>query len=187
MMRSKRTGETHSLADFLPAERRRIMDGANEVRREQMRAAEARRNVYRAWNEVCSGTREGAHVTGLHYVPENNELIVYADGSAWVAELSMMREIIRARMYRLGVDIAQIKVQLTKPGYTASTPSTKTSSSGPSRPAKKGPAPRHPLSESADRKLDATVAPIEDARLRDALKKAMKASLEHKITKDGRN
>lgn len=186
-MRPKRTGETRNLADFLPAERRRIMDGANETRREQMRAAEARRDVYRAWNEVCSGTREGAHVTGLHYVPENNELIVYADGSAWVAELSMMREIIRARMYRLGVDIAQIKVQLTKPGYAAPGLSAKASPSAPSRPAKKAPVPRCPLSESASRALDATLAPIEDPRLRDALKKAMKASLEHKITKDGRN
>ena len=187
MTRTDRTGETHSLADFLPAERRRIMDGASETRREQMRAAEARRDVYRAWNEVCSGTREGAHVTGLHYVPENNELIVYADGSAWVAELSMMREIIRARMHRLGVDIAQIKVQLTKPGYAAPAPAAKTASFGPSRPAKKVPSPRRPLSEPARRELDAAVEPIDDARLREALKKAMQASLEHKITKDGRN
>ena len=115
----KRTGETHSLADFIPSERARIMDGTSPVRREQMRAAESSRSVYRAWNEVCAGTREGAHVTGLHYVPESNELIVYADGSSWVGELTMMREIIRARMLRHGANIADIKVRLSRGGYPA--------------------------------------------------------------------
>lgn len=180
MTRSKRSGETHNLADFLPIERRRILDQASDIRRAQMHAAEASRDVYRAWNEICAGTREGAHVTGLHYVPESNELIVYADGSSWVAELTMMREIIRARMYRRGVDIANIKVLLTRPGYTSHRiKSTRPADAAPSQRAAAPPA--RPLTPDEESALEGEVSPIEDPRLRDALKKAMKASLEHKI------
>ena len=186
----KRTGETHSLADFIPSERARIMDGASPVRREQMRAAESSRAVYRAWNEVCAGTREGAHVTGLHYVPESNELIVYADGSSWVGELTMMREIIRARMLRHGANIADIKVRLSRGGYPAggrvkAPASSVPSSSSPAATAKQGPVtPSRALSAAEVSALDESVSPIGDDRLREALKKAMKASFEHKITKE---
>ena len=177
MARSDRTGETHSLADFIPAERRRIMDGASDTRRAQFRAAEASRDVYRAWNQVCAGTREGAHVTGLHYVPEANELIVYADGSSWVGELTMMREIIRARMYRLGVDIAAIRVKLSHEEYAAPRPAAR-----PAQPnratAPHRPVTRHPLTPEQDERLDESVADIADTRLADALKRAMKASFE---------
>lgn len=177
MARSDRTGEAHSLADFIPAERRRIMDGASDARRAQFRAAEANRDVYRAWNQVCAGTREGAHVTGLHYVPESNELIVYADGSSWVGELTMMREIIRARMYRLGVDIAAIRVKLSHEGYAPGKPSARAGqpnhASAPHRAAA-----RHPLTPEQDEKLDESVAGLADARLADALKRAIKASFE---------
>ena len=186
----KRTGKTHSLADFIPSERARIMDGASPVRREQMRAAESSRAVYRAWNEVCAGTREGAHVTGLHYVPESNELIVYADGSSWVGELTMMREIIRARMLRHGANIADIKVRLSRGGYPAggrvkAPASSASSPSSPAATAKQGPAaPSRALSAAEVSALDESVSPIGDDRLREALKKAMKASFEHKITKE---
>ena len=180
MTQSKWSGETHSLADFLPAERHRILDQASETRRAQMHAAEASRDVYRAWNEVCAGTREGAHVTGLHYVPESNELLVYADGSSWVAELTMMREIIRARMYRRGVDIANIKVQLTRPGYTPHRIKS-ARAAGAATSSRKPAAPARPLTPAEETALEGEVSPIEDPRLRDALKKAMKASLEHKI------
>ena len=177
MARSDRTGETHSLADFIPAERRRIMDGASDTRRAQFRSAEASRDVYRAWTPVCAGTREGAQVTGLHYVPESNELIVYADGSSWVGELTMMREIIRARMYRLGVDIAAIRVKLSHEGYAAARPTARpvqpNRATAPHRAA-----PRHPLTPEQDERLDESVADIADTRLADALKRAMKASFE---------
>lgn len=196
--RADRMNEAHSLADLIPAERRRIMDAATPQRREQMRAAEASRGVYRAWNAVCAGSREGAHVTGLHYVPESNELIVYADGSSWVGELTMMREIIRARMHRCGVDIADIKVKLSRGDYAARAARLRATASA-SQPHgadavhtpgghRKAPAPpAHPLTHEQDARLDAEVSPIGDARLREALKKAMKASLEHKIPSDGKN
>ena len=176
--RSERKGETHSLADFIPLERRRILDGASETKLAQMRAAEATHDVYHAWNQVCAGTREGEHVTGLHYVPESNELIVYADGSTWVGELTMMREIIRARMYRLGVDIAGIKVKLSREGYA------RPKAGGPRAHAQSpSPAPhrsvaRHPLTAEEDARLDDRVSGIADERLRDALKRAIKASFE---------
>ena len=179
--RRDRAGETHSLADFLPAERRRIMDGASETRRAQMRAAEARGRVFQAWNDVCAGTREGAHVTGLHYAAESDELIVYADGATWVAELTMMREIIRARMHLRGVDVSDIKVLRSREDYIRRQPSA----SPAAHPPRKEAAPHRSLSAAEERALDDEVSAIGDTRLRDALKNAMRASLESRTAPEG--
>lgn len=181
----QRSGESHSLADFLPAERRRIMDGASKARQEQMRAAEATREVYRAWNEVCANTREGSHVTGLHYVPESNELIVYADGSSWVGELTMMREIIRARMYRCGADVSNIKVLLSRGDHRPARPNRTASDRAAKK--RKTVSNAHRLSAAEEAALDEEVSPIEDDRLRQALKSAMKASLEYKVSNRNQN
>lgn len=157
------------------------MDGASPLRRDQMRAAEASRDVYRAWNEVCAATREAAHVTGLHYAPESNELIVYADDATWVSELTMMREIIRARMHRRGVSIADIKVRRSREGFE------RRYRPRDERPARDGKSsvPRTPLTASQEMALDEEVSPISDTKLREALKNAMKASFEHKIATEG--
>ena len=96
---------------FLDAERQRILAAATPERRAQMEAAEESRAVYRAWNAVCSGTREGRHVTGLRYLPESNELLVYLDSPSWTQEMALLREIIRARMERAGAHVAD---QLTR-------------------------------------------------------------------------
>ena len=93
---SQRAGETFSLGQFAASQRARIYDGATPERRQQFEAAERRAQIMHAWNEVCANTREGKHVTGLYYVPEADELVVYTDGSTWTQELTMMREIIRA-------------------------------------------------------------------------------------------
>ena len=85
------------LNEYLDAERRRILGAAGPERREQMARAERSREVYRAWNAVCGGTREGAHVTGLRYLPDTNELLVYLDTPSWTQEMTMLREIIRPR------------------------------------------------------------------------------------------
>lgn len=188
--RRDRAGETHSLADFLPAERRRIMDGASETRRAQMRAAEARGRVFQAWNDVCAGTREGAHVTGLHYAAETDELIVYADGATWVAELTMMREIIRARMHLRGVDVSDIKVLRSREDYirrqpSASPAATAAAAHPAARPPRKEAAPHRSLSAAEERALDDEVSAIGDTRLRDALKNAMRASLESRTAPEG--
>lgn len=114
---SERSRATVVLGEFLSAERSRIFDGASEARREQYRQAERRGEVFRAWNTVCAGTREGKHVTGLHFVSERNELIVYTDGAPWTQELTMMREIIRARMERAGASVDDIIVKTTRPGF----------------------------------------------------------------------
>lgn len=66
---------------------------------------------------MCANSREGKHVTGLHYVPERDELVVYTDGASWTQELSMMREIIRARMERLGGAVGNIVVKTSRPGF----------------------------------------------------------------------
>ena len=94
---------------YLDDERRRILGAASAERREQMARAEQSRTVYRAWNAVCGGTREGAHVTGLRYLPDSNELLVYLDAPSWTQEMSMLREIIRARMEREGVSLDGFK------------------------------------------------------------------------------
>ncbi|MFR3450959.1 MAG: DciA family protein [Collinsella sp.] len=73
--------------------------------------------IFQAWNKVCAGTREGKHVTGLHYVAERDELIVYTDGASWTQELTMMREIIRARMDACGGTVGNIVVKTTRPGF----------------------------------------------------------------------
>lgn len=185
--RRDRAGETHSLADFLPAERRRIMDGASETRRAQMRAAEARGRVFQAWNDVCAGTREGAHVTGLHYAAESDELIVYADGATWVAELTMMREIIRARMHLHGVDVSDIKVLRSREGYVRRQPSAAPAAAAhpAARTPRKEAVPHRSLSAAEERALDDEVSAIDDTRLRDALKNAMRASLESRTAPEG--
>ena len=115
--RDDRLRETRSLEGFLGAERARLFDDASPERREQLRAAERTRSVYSAWNAVCGGTREGKHVTGLHYVAERDELIVYTDGASWTQELTMMREIIRARMDACGGAVGNIVVKTTRPGF----------------------------------------------------------------------
>ena len=93
------------------------MTGATPERRQQFRQAERRHEIYHAWNQVCANSREGKHVTGLHYVPERDELVVYTDGASWTQELSMMREIIRARMERLGGAVGNIVVKTSRPGF----------------------------------------------------------------------
>lgn len=112
-----RLNATAGLGDFINSERSRLFDGATPERRSQFEQAERRHDIYRAWNQICANTREGRHVTGLHYVAERDELIVYTDGASWTQELTMMREIIRARMERLGGAVGNIVVKTTRPGY----------------------------------------------------------------------
>ncbi|MDO4436535.1 MAG: DciA family protein [Coriobacteriaceae bacterium] len=112
-----RLNATAGLGDFINAERSRLFDGATPERRAQFKQAERRRDVYQAWNAVCANTREGKHVTGLHFVAERNELVVYTDGASWTQELTMMREIIRARMERAGAAVDSILVKTTRPNY----------------------------------------------------------------------
>lgn len=171
------------LNEYLDAERRRILGAAGPERREQMARAERSREVYRAWNAVCGGTREGAHVTGLRYLPDTNELLVYLDAPSWTQEMTMLREIIRTRMEREGVALSGFVFRTTKPGHAA----PRARRAAPARDAAPTPAPRVALSPEEDAALDASVGGIGDERLASALKKAMKASLEWKKATEGRN
>ena len=146
----ERESETVAFSGFLNAERQRILAAATPERRAQMEAAEESRAVYRAWNAVCSGTREGRHVTGLRYLPESNELLVYLDSPSWTQEMTLLREIIRARMERAGAHVDGLVFKTTAPGHTP-------------------PAAKERLRQ---------VAPIEDQKLREALENAMRASAE---------
>ena len=112
-----RLNATAGLGEFINSELSRLFDGASPERRRQFKQAERRHEIFQAWNRVCANTREGRHVTGLHYVAERDELIVYTDGAAWTQELTMMREIIRARMERLGGAVGDIVVKTTRPGF----------------------------------------------------------------------
>lgn len=113
-----RLNATVGLGEFIDSERSRLFDAASPERRRQFERAERRHEIFRAWNRVCANTREGRHVTGLHYVAERDELIVYTDGAAWTQELAMMREIIRARMEQVGGAVGGIVVKTTRPGFT---------------------------------------------------------------------
>ncbi len=192
------------LNEYLDAERRRILSAATPERREQMARAERSREVYRAWNAVCGGTREGAHVTGLRYLPDTNELLVYLDAASWTQEMSMLREIIRTRMERQGVSLAGFKFRTTKPGHVKShlakgtaagaatgSPAPTRAMTGSSaaataaaRPAER---PHAELSAEECAQLDAAVSSISDQKLAAALKNAMKASLEWKKTGGAQN
>ena len=108
---------TADLGEFINSEKMRLFDGATPERQAQFRRAERRHVIFQAWNKVCAGTREGKHVTGLHYVAERDELIVYTDGASWTQELTMMREIIRARMDACGGAVGNIAVKTTRPGF----------------------------------------------------------------------
>lgn len=182
------------LNEYLDAERRRILGAATPERREQMARAERSREVYRAWNAVCGGTREGAHVTGLRYLPDTNELLVYLDAASWTQEMSMLREIIRTRMERQGVSLAGFKFRTTKPGHVkshlakgAATRTATGSSAAAGATARPAERPHAELSAEEYSQLDAAVSPISDQKLAAALKNAMKASLEWKKTDGAQN
>ena len=115
--RLPRNGGTSGLGALAASVRENVYAGATDQTRERYAAAERRQAVFGAWNEVCAGTREGKHVTGLHYVAERDELIVYTDGASWTQELTMMREIIRARMDACGGAVGNIVVKTTRPGF----------------------------------------------------------------------
>ena len=178
---SARQGGTSSLTDLMGSERSRLYGNADAARRGQLHAAERQRAVFRAWNEVCANTREGRHVTGLKYLPETNELLVYAEAGSWATELSMMREVIRARMAAKGVDLADLIFKTSHPNYAPA--STRDGSQlhqwgHTSRRSAASTLKPSPLDEGEIAELDASVAPVEDSRLKEALRNAMKASFE---------
>ena len=194
-------GETRGLGGYLAEERSRLFDGASPKKREQMLAAERTREVYRAWNAVCAHTREGSHATGLHYRPETNELIVYMDSAAWTQEMTMLREIIRARMAATGVDVAGLVFMTSKEGYasrassaaaggtsgSADSPAKGPAVSSSARRAVKTPPPHKDLTPAESAVIDREVSGIKDQRLQEALKSAMKASFEWRKGLDAQN
>ena len=186
----KRKGEerlgTVALSNIVDAERDRIIAGATDAQRARLGAAEQARAVYRAWNTVCGGTREGDHVTGLKYLPDTNELLVYTDGASWTQEMTMLREIIRARMERAGVRLDGFVFRTSPEGYRAREAAKRVVWEDVQR-AERPPAPRAPLSDAEERAVDEEVAPIGDAKLRRALKLAISASMEWKKGSDAQN
>ena len=208
-VRDERAGATLDVASLVARESAGIQEAATPERREQMRRAEESRSVYRAWNAVCAGTREGAHVTGLRFLPESNELLVYLDSSAWTQEMTMLREIIRARMEREGVKLDGFKFRTSKEGYSSAA-RRRLGAGGTAGPAahrgaatgklasfsdvvqaapghERTRAPRADLTDEERAALSAAVAPIEDKRLQKSLKTAMEASLEWKKGRDAQN
>ena len=178
----ERESETVAFSGLLNAERQRILAAATPERRAQMEAAEESRAVYRAWNAVCSGTREGRHVTGLRYLPESNELLVYLDSPSWTQEMTLLREIIRARMERAGAHVDGLVFKTTAPGHTppAAKERLRPAATERLRPAatERPPAPHADLSDAERTEIERQVAPIEDQKLREALENAMRASAE---------
>ena len=170
-------GTANSLSSLMEAERARLVGGSDEERQRQLQAAERQRSVFSAWNAVCGATREGAHVTGLHYLPASDELVVYLDGASWTQEMTLMREIIRARMAIAGADVANIRFKTSKEGYRS-----RAGQGAPTRAAagaeQRQPAPREPLDEQELAEVERAAGKIEDAGLKNAFERAMIASLE---------
>ena len=163
----ERESETVAFSGFLNAERQRILAAATPERRAQMEAAEESR-------AVCSGTREGRHVTGLRYLPESNELLVYLDSPSWTQEMTLLREIIRARMERAGAHVDGLVFKTTAPGHTPPAAKERLRPATTECPS----APHADLSEAERTEIERQVAPIEDQKLREALENAMRASAE---------
>lgn len=173
--KTERFGAAQGLGSILEREKRRIYDDAAPAKREAFLEAERVQEVYRAWNTVCARTREGQHVCGLHFVPETRELIVYVDGSSWVNELTVLREIIRARMEACGVSVSALVFKLSRKGYETARASRSIANKGAS-PIRK-PVPLVELSSAESDAIDASVARIKDEGLQRALKSAMGAGL----------
>lgn len=175
-----RAAATLGLSAYVQGECDRFLSGATVDQREMMKSAEKIRSVYAAWNAVCGGTREGKHVTGLHYVPENDELIVYADAAPWAQELTMLREIIRARMAHEGAKISSIvfKVSHTKHTNDFSSVHAIHQNAVEKKPTRMVHVQMTEDQRRAIRELDDE---FDDPKLREAAKKAMKASFEYKV------
>ncbi len=175
----ERTGASSPLGNYLTQEKQRIFNNASPARREQMEAACRAREVYQAWNTVCARTREGQHVTGLHYVPTTNELVVYMDGASWTTEMTLLREIIRARMAAAGVEVSALIFKTSREGYTSASQGCSSVKSAAVRANKQKQKhiPHKPLNTAESARIEKEVSSIEDTRLRQALKNAMEASL----------
>lgn len=173
-----------SISSMVDVERSRIIAGVTPEQRERMGEAERARAVYHAWNTVCAGTREGEHVTGLKFLPDTNELLVYLDGSVWTQEMMMLREIIRARMERAGAKIDGFVFRTSREGYQASEAARRVAAPSSRVPT---PAPRAELTEVEARAIEDKVAPIEDRKLWESLKMAISASVEWKKGREAQN
>lgn len=181
---TRRQGKTEGLGALASSLRNTIYAGTDETGRARFRAAERRQQVYAAWNQVCGGTREGEHVTGLFYVPDANELVVYTDGAAWTQELTMLREIIRARMETAGAAVNALVIKTSREGHGRTVPSPSAAvSRAAAKPGKPVP-PRAPLSEDESARVARACEEVPDTKLKQALIRAMTASLEWKKGRD---
>lgn len=172
-----RARETQGLAGFVAAERHRLFDDASPARREQLLAGERRAKVLAAWNKVVMGTREYAHVTGLHYIPESNELVIYLDAPSWTQEMSMMREIIRARIAACGVEVEGLVFKTSRDGYKSNAQRMAGKAAERRAAPKPEKRPRRELNAEEEREIAAATADVEPSVLREALRAAMRANL----------
>ena len=120
------------------------------------------------------GHARGTACDGTALPAESNELLVYLDSPSWTQEMTLLREIIRARMERAGAHVDGLVFKTTAPGHTPSAAKERL------RPAttERSPAPHADLSEAERTEIERQVAPIEDQKLREALENAMRASAE---------
>ena len=104
----------------------------------------------------------------------SNELLVYLDSPSWTQEMTLLREIVRARMERAGAHVDGLVFKTTAPGHTPPAAKERLRPATTERP----PAPHADLSEAERTEIERQVAPIEDQKLREALENAMRASAE---------
>ncbi|HAM16253.1 MAG TPA: DUF721 domain-containing protein [Eggerthellaceae bacterium] len=159
------------------------LSGDSEQARIMYRTHQVRERYRQALNVVYGDLAELflAHTNNVYIVKRGDlpTLIVYVDESIFAAELNAQRELIRLKFLELfGEDIARFDIHVSRGKYKNNHPYAY---EGQEIEERKDEAPA--LSKEEESFVESTVSPIEDARLRESLEKAMKADI--KRTKAG--
>ena len=109
-------GEMKNVSSFFAGETKRVFSRASAEKRQEMYAAERRKEIFKAWNEAIAFDRRGVvkHVTGLYYHAATQILTVYIDTPAWCQELLMQKHIFMTRMAEKGASVEDIVFKVSK-------------------------------------------------------------------------
>ena len=108
--------EMKNVSSYFASETKRVFSRASAEKRQEMYAAERRKEIFKAWNEAIALDRRGVvkHVTGLYYHAPTRVLTVYIDTPAWCQELLMQKHIFMTRMAEKGASVEDILFKVSK-------------------------------------------------------------------------
>lgn len=160
--------------------------GANdESSRKARRAAE----VQQAWKLAVEKVYQDAapfvlsHINAIYVLKENGVacVVVYADDSLIRSDIDARQEFLKMALAELGERVETFRILASRFTMKDRHPFAETSAEDdeydPSRIFEK--TRRTPISDEEQARVDACVEPIEDERVRNALKRAMIAEIEH--------